>query len=346
MSPVAGPSYGRRESERDAGLDWWRDALRLVPPGGRAPNVRRALKRRLAVHWPHLVCATWAPLLRNAAAAEREMWAAWLSWVERAQVADQSGVQPQPPAKPLGLRWRNWRRTLPALVLEVALVWAEDRASGVADVPDRARSAARRLEELDAAIWRATQSLRDLLRERDNLQESTGVRSTWSAPGLGLWLAIDEAAERYPDWAAVSKGDRRRFVMVAQGQSRPGPDLADLLDAVLMSDVAGPTAMHAADAASTQLPSGSGHGSHAEWQRRFMAQLASSFAYLDGTSGDMRCLSWLTDRGMGCLLDVLSGFEPGNGPWGQGAAAKGNRRRYFDEVQAERNAREQAPPLA
>lgn len=346
MTAGARVAYGRRESERDAASDWWRDALRLVPPGGQVPGVRRLLKRRLAAHWPHLVSVTWAPMLRHAAVAELQMWAAWLAWVELGEDAGARRVaQSRPPPKPLGLRWRNWRRTLPALVLELAFGWAEDRAVGQVGVPDAARSAVRRLGDLDAAIWRTTQSLRDLLRQREELQETTGVRSDWSAPGLSVWRAIDEAAAQFPDWAAVSKGERRRFIMVAQGQSRPGPDLADLLDAMLMSDVTIPTAVHAADAASIGLPSGSGHGSHAEWQRRFMADVASSFDYLDASEGEMRCLGWLTDRGMGCLLDVLAGYEPGSGPWGQGAAAKGNRRRFFEEIQAEMTSREQAPPM-
>lgn len=293
----------RADSRAAAEADWWRVAREFVRPFRRRnPVLHRKLRKDLQRHWPHLVKATWAPLLQRAA---------------------DDGIE---------LRtynhWNDWRRMLPAVVLEVAYIWAEDRAQK-RQRPDEARSAAKELGRLDLAIQDQARHLADLLRQRGQLQERSAVRSHWDAPGLDLWQLIEAAAGDYPDWAYVSADARRLFLSNAASQSRAGPKLENVLRHVAASTMSPPRAEWAEDQAALDAPSGSTPGSPAEWVRQFFASINDpNLRWLNRPGETGRPLCWLTNRGIADLLSVVDGAKPGSPPFTE-ATVRDTRLRYL-----------------
>lgn len=94
------------------------------------------------------------------------------------------------------------------------------------------RQAREELVKTNRDIQAAAEELAALLRQARQLREDYGLNGTPPS----LWDALESACELYPEWAYVCKDERRAFLCVAKGQSRPGPKLDDLLESSVWYD--------------------------------------------------------------------------------------------------------------
>ena len=276
----------------------------LRPVAEDNPRLYRELRFQIAERWGLLQRCTWGPLL-TAAAPE----------------IDQAGMPKY---------GDDWRRALPALVLECAVRWAAEGNARTTQV----RDAATRAAHLDSEITAASHRLADLICERHEITREHGLPTEWGGPNLDLWDLIDRAAIDYPDWAFVCADERRAFLRLAQEQSRPGPELEDVLREVRSVHPSIIAAVRSGDDASLTPVRGSALEGPAVRMRRFFDKL-ERLGLRDARGRHVGPLLWMRPKSIAVLLSALSQklHDPKGGPFNEGAVRKAHSR-YLEKMNA------------
>lgn len=267
----------------------------LRPAANEKPKLYRTLRARVVTHWALLQRETWDPLL---AAAERDVGrSGWASY-------------------------GDWRRVVPALVLECAVNWALEGNTSTT----QARESAARAALLESEIAATAQRLAELIDERRKITREHGLSTEWGGPNLDLWDLLDRAAREYPGWAFVCAHEREAFLRLAQEQTRPGPELEDVLRGVQRVHPSIIAAVRSGDDASLALKPGSALSGRAARVRRYLDKLKR-------IGGRVGPLQWLGPTSVAVLLSVLEGHDATNGPFNAKATGK-TRARYLKELAA------------
>lgn len=285
---------------------WARITLKWVRPRHGSPNERRSrhlqIRGRFLSSWPLLMRKTWTPLFARAAKAGQDL-------------DDYSSL---------------WGRGgLPALVLEVAYRWAEERMADEAATAN-VRATADELRRIDGDILATAGRLEALLRRKEEIAEHEGLHTEWAEPGLSVPALLRETSRRFPSFESRVSAPLDDFVRIARGTSVTTPELADIL-AVVCESTPGPLwATHGDDQASINLPvKGVSPAGPAASIRRFFGQLDET-SMLDSRGRRLRPLDWLSAEGIATLLCVAAGSDPENGPINMGQVKK-LRTRYKNE---------------
>lgn len=247
----------------------------LRPVADEKPEQYRALRGRVAKHWGPLQRNTWGPLL-SAAAPEIH----------------------RPGAPNFGT---DWRRALPALVLECAIRWAAEGNARTTQV----REAAVRAAALDSEITAAALRLADLIHDREEIEREHGLPTEWGGPNVDLWDLIERAALDFPEWASVCADERTVFLRLAREQSRRGIELEDVLRGVRGVHPAIVAAVHSGDAASLALGSGSALDGPAVRVRRFLDRL-KRLGRCDTEGHHIGPVLWMGPKSVAVLLSAMS----------------------------------------
>lgn len=163
--------------------------------------------------------------------------------------------------------------------------------------------AVKELDSLNEKICDTAELLAGLLRQRDILTEEFSLsENDYPEPDpIYLWDAL-ELALKVPDllhWACVAEDDLNRFLRVARGQSRPGPEWPDLLDQLSERDYRRARPFDAPDVA--VFASGTNKSDYSPWSLRLISMLDDRNGYYGST------LKYLTNDQLANLASVAFG---------------------------------------
>lgn len=286
---------------------WARIALKWVRPChgeiAERGSRHRQIRGRFVSNWPVLMRKTWPPLFARAKAAGQDL-------------------------DDFGSLWG--RGGLPALVLEVAYWWANERMEN-GPATTNVLATADELRRIDRDIIATAERLETLLRRKGEIAEREGLHTEWASPGLSVPALLRETARRFPSFNSRVSAPLDDYVQIASGTSVTKPQLADIL-AVVCEATPGPVlAMHGDDQASLDLPDrGVSPAGTAASVRRFFGELDNTNMF-DSRGRRLRPLDWLSAEGVSTLLSVAAGVDPQNGPINLGQVKK-LRSRYKHEA--------------
>ena len=184
------------------------------------------------------------------------------------------------------------------------------------DTPRAARAAVRQLDDTRRAIADKAVELAELLGQQAAIYEN-GLAEC-DVPGL--WELLEEAAADHPVWAEVASTPMERFLIVACGQSRPGPGLDDVLWA-LARRLRGWPGDSPLQAQATEPAFRTRQASQADYVKllldaidRFPRRRTDGLPRNDIAGGDDACLPAdfaLQDAALATLVEILFGLPEG-----------------------------------
>lgn len=147
--------------------------------------------------------------------------------------------------------------------------------------------------------------LATLLREAGELREEHSLHDTMP----DLWDELESASERFAPWAMVCNNERNAFLRIAREQSRPGPELEDVLDELVakgsnaLGDV---TVTYPFNVAIHQAATGANH------ERTDKLRLLIECVTNEVSHREVPARFALTNDNLACLAEVLYNWDAGS----------------------------------